>query len=103
MAAMGITPSIQQLISLRFLTVSSSRSYTIAGSFMKYLLDTYGAPSLRRAYGSGGDFETVYGKSLATLEAEWRTMVMNINVPVLIARGTGSRAESATLASAASA
>jgi nucleotide-binding universal stress UspA family protein len=30
-------------------------------------------------------------------------VLMNINVPVLIARGTGSRAESATLASAASA
>ncbi len=91
MAAMGITPSIQQLISLRFLTVSSSRSYTIAGSFMKYLLDTYGAPSLRRAYGSGGDFETVYGKSLSVLEAEWRTMVMNINVPVEAIEGSRER------------
>jgi hypothetical protein len=91
MQAMGMTPSIQQLVSLRFLTVSSSRSYTIAGSFMKHLLDTYGATLLRRAYASGGDFESVYGKPLRVLEAEWRSMISSISLPVEDIEGTRER------------
>ncbi|HEY5924261.1 MAG TPA: hypothetical protein VIV11_21435, partial [Kofleriaceae bacterium] len=91
MQAMGITPSIRELISLRFLTVSSARSYTIAGSFLKFLLDTYGAPQLRKLYGSGGDFSGAYGKSLGMLETEWRTMISTINLPVEEIEGTRER------------
>jgi tetratricopeptide (TPR) repeat protein len=91
MQAMGLTPTIRELVSLRFLTVSSARSYTTAGSFMKYLLDTYGAPMLRKLYGNGGDFETVYGKSLSRLEAEWRTMISAIVLPVEEIEGTRER------------
>jgi hypothetical protein len=91
MQAMGLTPTIRELVSLRFLTVSSARSYTTAGSFMKYLLDTYGAAMLRGAYSTGGDFERVYGKSLGALEAEWRAMVSAIVLPVEEIEGTRER------------
>ncbi|HEY5946570.1 MAG TPA: hypothetical protein VIV40_13805, partial [Kofleriaceae bacterium] len=91
MQAMGLTPSIRELISLRFLTVSSARSYTTAGSFLKFLLDKYGAPMLRELYGSGGDFERVYGKSIGALESEWRTMISAINLPVEEIEGTRER------------
>jgi hypothetical protein len=91
MQAMGLTPAIGELLTLRFLTVSSARSYTTAGSFMRYLLDTYGAPRLRALYGSGGDFDGVYGKSIGALETEWRTMVSAITLPVEEIEGTRER------------
>jgi tetratricopeptide (TPR) repeat protein len=91
MQAMGLTPSIRELLSLRFLTVSSARSYMTAGSFMRFLLDTYGAEHLRALYGSGGDFSHVYGKSIGALEAEWRTMLASISLPVEEIEGTRER------------
>lgn len=81
MAAAGMQPSIADLLSLRFLTVSSARGYTTAGSFLRFLLDRYGAARLRALYGSGGDFEAAYGQPLATLEAEWRAMIATIALP----------------------
>ena len=65
MQVMGMQPSIRELLSLQFFAVSSARGYTTAGSFLRFLLDTYGAPALRALYRSGGDFEGAYGKSLA--------------------------------------
>jgi hypothetical protein len=91
MQAMGLTPTIRELVSLRFLAVSSARSYTTAGSFLRYLLDTYGAERLRALYGSGGDFDRVYGKSMRALEAEWRTMIGGISLPVEEIEGTRER------------
>ena len=91
MQAMGVTPSIKQLLSLRFLTVSSQRSYMTAGSFMRFLLEKYGPPALRTLYHSGGDFEGAYGKSLAALEGEWRTMIASIVLPADIVEGTRER------------
>jgi hypothetical protein len=91
MQAMGMTPSIGQLLSLRFLTVSSARGYTTAGSFLRFLLDKYGAAALRTLYHSGGDFEGAYGKSLPALEGEWRTMLASIVLPSDIVEGTRER------------
>lgn len=91
MQAMGMTPSIRELLSLRFLTVSSARGYTTAGSFMRHLLDKYGAERLRTLYGSGGDFELAYGKPISTLEAEWRTMLGSISLPSEEIEGTRER------------
>ncbi|MFN0252613.1 MAG: hypothetical protein ACKV2T_37400 [Kofleriaceae bacterium] len=78
---LGKQPSIGALLSLQFFNFSSQTSYTTAGSFLKHLLDGYGAQPLRALYQSGGDFEAAYGKPLATLEAEWRAMIGTINLP----------------------
>ena len=91
MQAMGLTPTIRELLSLRFLTVSSARSYTTAGSFLRFLLDTYGPASLRALYASGGDFASASGKSISTLEAEWRTMISAISLPTEEIEGTRER------------
>jgi hypothetical protein len=88
---MGLQPSIRALLSLGFLAQSSQRSYQTAGSFMRFLLDTYGAPALRRLYHSGGDFEGVYGKSLATLESEWLAMIAKVPVPRDVVEGARER------------
>lgn len=46
-------------------------AYILAGSFVGFLLERYGLARFRRLYETE-DYETVYGKSLATLETEWR-------------------------------
>lgn len=74
----GNEPSVHQVMSLGFLAFSSARSYTAAGSFVRHLLERYGARPLRRLYASGGDFDRVYGKSLLELEAEWIQMIRSI-------------------------
>jgi hypothetical protein len=54
-----------------FWSQPSARAYTMTGSFVRWLIDTYGASDFRRSYGHG-EFERVYGKSLEELESEWR-------------------------------
>jgi hypothetical protein len=81
MQDMGVQPAIGQLLSLQFFSVSSARGYTTAGSFLHFLLDTYGAEKLRALYRTGGDFDAAYGLPLAQLEAGWRTMIGKIELP----------------------
>jgi len=49
-------------------------SYAAMGSFVDYLLRTYGADRLKRVY-AWADFEAVYGRSLRRLAAEWEAFV----------------------------
>jgi len=53
-----------------FWTGRGAVSYATMGSFVRYLLDTYGPQPLKRVY-AWGNFESVYGRSLASLAAEW--------------------------------
>jgi hypothetical protein len=94
---MGLRPSIRALLSLGFLAQSSQRSYQTAGSFVKYLLDTYGAPALRRLYHSGGDFDGAYGKSLVVLEGEWLMMLDKVAVPKDVVEGARERFRTASV------
>lgn len=81
MQDLGVQPSIGQLLSLQFFSVSSARGYTTAGSFLRFLLDSYGPEKLRALYHSGGDFAAAYGVPLAELEDRWRTMIGKIELP----------------------
>src|SRR6185436_4535589 len=74
-------PSLDELFGLSFFTVSSAKSYTVGGSFLRFLLDRYGPERLRALYGSGGDFEAAYAVPRAQLEAEWRAMIATIVLP----------------------
>jgi hypothetical protein len=47
-------------------------AYTVAGSFVGFLIEKSGLPLFRRVYETGS-YETVYGKSFAELEKEWRS------------------------------
>src|SRR5262249_19045053 len=91
MQEMGVVPSIDALLSLDFLGVSFERSYTIAGSFLRFLLDRYGAARLRALYQSGGDFADAYGMSQDELEREWRAMLAGIALPPDVIEGTRER------------
>ena len=91
MQAMGMEPTLDDLLSLRFFAVSSARGYTTAGSFLHFLLERYGAAPLRALYGTGGDFEAAYGKPLPALEGEWKAMLATIAVPPEAIEGSRER------------
>ena len=78
---LGMAPPLSGLLSTGFLAVSSARSYTVAGSFVRFLWDRYGVEKVKALYRSGGDFPRVYGKSLGALEAEWREMIDATGLP----------------------
>jgi hypothetical protein len=80
MQELGFTPSIDVLLSLGFLSLSSARSYTTAGSFVRFLLDELGASALRRVYQNGGDFAAAYGKSPEVLQQRWQAFIAAIEL-----------------------
>lgn len=47
-------------------------AYNAAGCFVKYLIEKYGTDKFAEVYHTG-DYYSVYGQDLASLEAEWRT------------------------------
>ncbi|HUS63875.1 MAG TPA: hypothetical protein VMZ28_04990, partial [Kofleriaceae bacterium] len=81
MVLMNLLPPIERLLSTGFFAFSSARSYTVAGSFVRFLLDRHGPAKLRELYRSGGDFEAAYGRSAGALAAEWRAMIDSIQLP----------------------
>jgi tetratricopeptide (TPR) repeat protein len=71
MMDLGILPPIGRIFSFGFLGESSAKSYTIAGAFVRFLLDTRGPDKVRAWYG-GATPEDAFGASLTTLDAEFR-------------------------------
>lgn len=59
-----------QLSPFGFWTGRGAVSYTTMGSFVRYLLDTYGAEPLKQSYATA-DFDDAYGKPVETLALEW--------------------------------
>ena len=80
MQELGFSPSIDALLSLKFLSLSSARSYTTAGSFVRFLLESRGAAPLRALYRNGGDFEAAYGVPATALQQEWRDQISAISL-----------------------
>ncbi len=66
-----LLPSLQSIFGYGFLSRASAQAYSVAGSFCRFLLATRGAESFRALYRSGGDFSSVYGRTLEELETEW--------------------------------
>jgi tetratricopeptide (TPR) repeat protein len=66
-----LAPNIRSLLKpTGFYANAASRAYTVAGSFIRFLADTYGTEKLRTLY-LHGDFEQSYGRSLNDLAEEW--------------------------------
>ena len=72
MVALGQSPALGRALGAGFTFESGPRAYTVAGSFCRYLLDSYGATKLRALYRSAGDFTSVYGRDLDALERDWK-------------------------------
>jgi hypothetical protein len=74
-----------------FRAVDSSVSYPEAGSFVRFLLDTYGLDAIKRLYGAtrtsdsadqvAAAFATVYGVSLTEAERAWWAMLDSLPEP----------------------
>jgi hypothetical protein len=73
-------PSIEKILGVAgFWSESSSLAYTIAGSFVRYLIDTHGPARFLDAY-RDGDFERAYGRGIGELARAWRTSLEGIKL-----------------------
>ena len=69
--ASGKLPSLRTLFSPLFWRESGQRSYTVAGSFLQYLLNTLGPDTVRSLY-KGADWVEATGRSMDELQIAWR-------------------------------
>jgi tetratricopeptide (TPR) repeat protein len=70
--ATGAAPDMQSLFSLSgFMKSPAGVSYTLAGSFCRYLIDRYGMRRFKLVYKSG-EYSIIFGKPLPLLLQEWR-------------------------------
>jgi tetratricopeptide (TPR) repeat protein len=80
MRDLGLMPGAASLVDpAGFLASSQARAYTVAGSFLGFLLERYGAEPVRRVYGNAG-FAAAFGKPLPELEAEWSAFLDGVAV-----------------------
>jgi len=71
-------PPLAKIMGAGFWGAAASRAYTAAGSFVLWLADTRGWPTVAELYGNAGNFEATYGTSLAELEREWLEFLRSI-------------------------
>ena len=77
MRQMEIAPPLSAIIGLGFWGHAGSRSYLLAGSFVRFLVDTYGIEKFKGVFPTG-NFLKHYAKNLSTLEAEWNTFLETV-------------------------
>jgi tetratricopeptide (TPR) repeat protein len=71
MRKQGLAPDVRKLVGPEgFYQSAPARAYTVVGSFLRYLADTYGAEKLRALY-AHADFDAAYGRPLDALATEW--------------------------------
>jgi len=74
-----LLPPLESVFRLGFLGQNSSTAYTVAGAFLHWFHDHYGAAGVRRWYG-GEPIERVANQSFAALEAAWRADLAKVIV-----------------------
>lgn len=80
MRELGLAPPMENLLSMTgFWTAASSRSYTLCGSFVRFLIDRHGLPAFKQAFPDGA-VEESYGRTTSELIAEWETFVDGIQL-----------------------
>ncbi len=71
MDSLGVLPDLRRILgAFGFWTQSGARAYTAAGSFIHYLVESYGMDRFRRLWWTR-DFEKTYGRPLGALVTEW--------------------------------
>jgi tetratricopeptide (TPR) repeat protein len=84
---LSLLPPLESVFRLGFLGQNSSTAYTVAGAFMSWFHDRFGATALRRWYG-GETIEAVTGKSLKELDVAWQSDLRRVKVaPALLNEG----------------
>ena len=88
MRQLGLAPDPRvTLYPAGFWATSSSRAYTTAGSFIRFLIDQYGIDAFAALY-RGNDFHAAYSRSLDALVSEWEAFMDGLpldDVDLLIA------------------
>jgi len=73
-------PAVRSLFSLEFLGASAQKSYTVAGAFVGWVLDRWGALVVRAWYG-GGSIEALTGEPWPALDAAFRDWLRTLAMP----------------------
>jgi len=79
MIELGIAPPVGDITGFGFWYSPAEVSYTLMGSFSKYLIDTYGIEKYKSAYKTGSFSE--YGKNVDELEQEWKEFLKTVETP----------------------
>lgn len=80
MLDLELLPALERVFHLGFLGENSSTAYTVAGAFVEWFRAVQGKDALRRWY-AGESLESISGKDLEALEADWRASLQGIDVP----------------------
>ena len=75
----GTAPDVSDMVGFGFWYAPPKKSYTLMGSFCRYLIDTYGIEKFKTVYRTG-DF-SVYGKSLDGLISDWKAFLSTVSIP----------------------
>ena len=71
MLDLGILPRARAVFSIDFLGQSAAKSYTVAGAFIRWMMQRYGVDKVRAVYG-GARVEDALGKGWDALDDEFR-------------------------------
>ena len=77
---LNLLPELESVFRLGFLAKSSNTAYTVAGAFVSWLHDRYGAEALRSWYGGSRIEKATHGQSLRALEREFRADLAKIQL-----------------------
>jgi tetratricopeptide (TPR) repeat protein len=80
MLELKLLPSVASLFSFDFLGENASKSYTVAGAFVRFIKANYGTATLRSWY-AGEALPALTKSSWEELEAKWRAEVALIKLP----------------------
>jgi tetratricopeptide (TPR) repeat protein len=80
MQKLGILPPLRSVFQLEFLGITASKAYTVAGAFVAFMRDRYGAPALRRWYAGATLPEVTGGKDLGALDVDFRKALVALTV-----------------------
>ncbi len=75
----GKSPQIQDIVGIGFWYAPPEISYSMMGSFSRYLIDTYGIEKFKGLYRTG-DF-SVYKKGLDELVSDWKRYLDGVSIP----------------------
>ena len=76
MRQLKVAPPLSSVMGIGFWRHAGSRSYLLAGSFIRFLVDTYGLDALKQAF-PFGNLSKSYTEDLSVLEAEWVKFLSN--------------------------
>jgi hypothetical protein len=80
MLDLGMLPPIERLFSMGFLGENASKSYTVAGAFVAWVLGRWGADVVRAWYG-GASIESLTEQRWPALEEQFRASLRTLTMP----------------------